>query len=121
MKNSTESVGNISKVERRLNKLIFGILIFECICCAVSAVLNFLNCRSNPAFVDFLSNDYSCSTKAGISFASYFILYNTFIPISLIVSLEVCKLFQGYFMETDHEMYSYVMEKPMKANSVSTN
>ena len=37
----------------------------------------------------------------GIAFAAYFILYSTFIPISLIVSIEFVKIFQGYFMSTD--------------------
>lgn len=76
---------------------------------------------NNLSFINFLGQNYSCSTKAGIAFGSYFILYNTFIPISLIVSLEFVKLFQGYFMETDPEMYSYEYKKSMKASTVSIN
>ena len=58
----------------------------------------YLYCMNNRVFIDFLGQNFSCSAKAGISFGSYFILYNTFIPISLIVSLEFVKVFQGYFM-----------------------
>jgi phospholipid-transporting ATPase len=47
MMNTTDSVENISKVENRLNKFIFGILIFECICCGLSAAFNFINCKKS--------------------------------------------------------------------------
>jgi hypothetical protein len=43
----------------------------------------------------------SCSRTAGIAFGSYFILYSTFIPISLIVSLEFVKVLQGFLMTVD--------------------
>lgn len=43
------------------------------------------------------------------------------IPISLIVSLEFVKVFQGYFMQSDEDMYSPVNDKKMKCNSVSIN
>ena len=46
-----------------------------------------------------------CVSIAAIALGSYYILYNTFIPISLIVSLEFVKVFQGLFMERDKEMY----------------
>lgn len=45
----------------------------------------------------------------GINFVlryfGYFILLNTMIPISLIVSLEIVKLIQAYFISRDDEMY----------------
>lgn len=36
-----------------------------------------------------------------MTFAGYFILLNTMIPISLIVSIEVIKSIQGYFINHD--------------------
>jgi phospholipid-transporting ATPase len=87
MMNDTTGVVNISNIESKLNTLILGILVFECLCCAFSSIMSYVLCNSNRNFIDYLGQDYSCSTKAGIAFGSYFILYNTFIPISLIVSL----------------------------------
>ena len=98
MMNSTSSTTNISNIEYKLNILILGILVFECLCCAMSSILAYVQCMNNINYINYLGQDYSCSSKAGIAFGSYFILYNTFIPISLIVSLEFVKLFQGYFM-----------------------
>lgn len=54
-------------------------------------------------------------------FFSYFLLLNTFIPISLIVSLEFVKVVQGYFMEKDIEMYTAENDKYLKVFSTSIN
>ena len=56
-----------------------------------------------------------------IAFGSYFILYSTFIPISLIVSLEFVKVFQGYFMANDKEMYCAINDRHMACRTVSIN
>lgn len=54
MMNTTDTENNISKVERILNKFIFGILIFEFICCALSSVFYFVYCKRNTTYNDFL-------------------------------------------------------------------
>lgn len=64
---------------------------------------------------------YNCSENALIVFAAYFLLLNTFVPISLIVSLEFVKVVQGYFMEKDKEMYSPENNRHMKVFSTSIN
>jgi magnesium-transporting ATPase (P-type) len=43
------------------------------------------------------------------------------IPISLIISLEIAKMIQGYFISVDYRMFSYIREKFVKANSISLN
>ena len=40
-----------------------------------------------------------------LRFFTYFILLNTMIPISLIVSLELVKMAQSYFISKDEDMY----------------
>lgn len=57
------------------------------------------------------SSNVNCSILAAISLGSYFLLYNTFIPISLIVSLEFVKFFQGIFMERDKELYCAINDR----------
>ena len=39
-------------------------------------------------------------------FLTYFVLLNTMIPISLIVTMEMAKMFQKYFIEKDKLMFS---------------
>lgn len=63
----------------------------------------------------------SCARVAGIAFGSYFILYSTFIPISLIVSMEFVKVFQGYFMSSDREMFCALNQRALECHTVSIN
>lgn len=40
------------------------------------------------------------------SFFSYFALCSNFIPVSLLVTVEIAKLWQAYFIQYDTEMFS---------------
>lgn len=54
-------------------------------------------------------------------FLTYFVLINTMIPISLIVTMEMVKLFQKYFIEKDQLMYSNTRKKNVSVQSASLN
>ena len=43
------------------------------------------------------------------------------VPISLIISLDIIKFIQGYFLLVDVEMYSEIRDKYVKAGSVALN
>lgn len=83
-----------------VNRMIIVVFAFEVLCAIGSAVYCYFRCVQNIAFEQVIrrTNDVNCLSVAGISLGSYYILYNTFIPISLIVSLEFVKVFQGIFM-----------------------
>ena len=72
-------------------------------------------------FYEFNDNSYTCSENTSIVFTSYFLLLNTFIPISLIVSLELVKVVQGHFMNKDREMFSVDNERFVKVFTSSIN
>ena len=63
-------------------------------------------------------------THAGVSFfpifASFIIMFNTMIPLSLYVSLEIVKLFQMIFMN-DIDMYDEDSNTPMEARTSTIN
>lgn len=69
----------------------------------------------------YLYIDLPYHTTSFFSFFSFLLLLNTMIPISLIVTLEIVKYFQGLLMESDVEMYSNVKDKYVKVNSCSLN
>ena len=48
---------------------------------------------------------------ASITMMTYFILLNTMIPISLVVSIEIIKSIQGYFINNDKIMHKYINGK----------
>ena len=75
--------------------------------------------RRNNNYIDFMK--LSLNVDSTISFFTYFLLLNTLIPISLVVTLEIVKIIQGLFILVDVEGYSFVRKKFIKPNSVSLN
>lgn len=61
--------------------------------------------------MSYLSISYDPNLSGFISFWSYLLLLNTMIPISLVVSIEIVKYAQGFFMNNDIEMFSKVKDK----------
>lgn len=54
-------------------------------------------------------------------FFTYFVLINTMIPISLIVSIEIVKVSQSYFINKDKLMYSDFRKKYVQVKTASLN
>jgi magnesium-transporting ATPase (P-type) len=122
MMNSSTPFNKTSNIEKTVNKYIIAIMIFEILCSFASAGYCYYGCVKFYSFENYLfRSNPSCIQVAAISFGSYFILYSTFIPISLIVSLEFVKVFQGYFMSNDQEMYCAANKKGLECRTVSIN
>ncbi|EGR27708.1 phospholipid-translocating p-type flippase family protein, putative [Ichthyophthirius multifiliis] len=105
MRNSELPKNKISDMEKTMNTYILGILIFQLISSFFTAILSyFSNCNymDDQLYLNFTS---SYVLDCLLKFFTYFLLYNTMIPISLIVSLEMVKVTQGYFIQKDKEMY----------------
>lgn len=51
----------------------------------------------------------------------FIIMFNTLIPLSLYVSMEICKLMQKYHMQGDPDMYDPVSDIPFKCQTTSLN
>lgn len=121
MKNAGSSRLKISKVEGRVNYYILGIMGLQVCCCLAASLYSFVKCHQSRA--QWVQNgfDFSCLTLGSITFFSYFLLNNTMIPISLIVSLEIVKFAQGLLMQQDPEMFSLVRGKALKCLTVSLN
>ena len=122
MKNSSTPFTKISNIEIKVNNIILIILCIDIACCLISAGYNYYHCSRNSQFWELLEAEQpNCGRISAISFGSYFILYSTFIPISLIVSLEFVKVFQGYFMSEDQEMYCALNQHALECRTVSIN
>ena len=59
--------------------------------------------------------------SAFINFFTYFVLINTMIPISLVVSIEIVKFSQSIFINKDQLMYSEYRKKFVSVKSASLN
>jgi phospholipid-transporting ATPase len=101
--------------------LLLIILILEMVFCTVVAVCSKVYYNNTIYMATYLQNDLNGDVMALIAFFSYLLLFNTLIPISLLISLEIVKMFQGVFIMWDVEMYSKVRNKFVKPCSISLN
>ena len=128
MKNSKDPVTKYSSVEKLMNRALIYIFIFQGILCLISAILrgyyykkNKLSKADGNNIYSFGYTIYSYTKESFFNYFTYLLLLNTLIPISLIITMEVVKLFQGYFMEQDQYSYSKIRKKFLRVNSVSLN
>ncbi|XP_038892983.1 putative phospholipid-transporting ATPase 9 isoform X1 [Benincasa hispida] len=133
IQNSTDPPSKRSKVERKMDKIIY---ILFC--------LLFLLALVGSIFFGFVTDDdlengrmkrwYLRPDKAKIFFdpkrapiAAIFhfltalMLYNYFIPISLYVSIEIVKVLQSIFINQDINMYYEEADKPARARTSNLN
>lgn len=126
--NSMKSNNKQSHLEKLVNTIILILFAIQILLCILIAIIVsfWVSNNSNPDNPEnnkhyYLENDLSTGEFGIISFFSYLLLLNTFIPISLIVSLEMVKYGQGYFMSVDCKMYSNMKNRFARCNSVSLN
>ena len=119
MKNSSVFRYKQSNIEKILNNMLVYVLLFEVVCCLVSSILcGYWTDHSLPWYISF---EYDGYVEGILIFFTYLILNSTMIPISLIVSLELVKLAQGYFISVDEDLYSKIREKHAKVSTTSIN
>jgi len=108
-----------SRIESIMNSLIIVILFVEIFLCALLGMLSGIWQSKYSEQHFYLEYD----TKPGLmfmySFFSYFILLNTLIPISLIVTLEIVKFMQLFFMQWD--VFMYHNDRLTKVSTCSIN
>ncbi len=104
-----------------MSRLIQFILLLQFLLCIVAAILNYIyavNVMQRSVYLGVFDN---LGLYAFLSYFTYMLLLNTMVPISLIISLDIIKFLQGYFLSVDVEMYSQIREKFVKAGSISLN
>ena len=102
--------------------MLIAIFIFQALCCLLAAILYAFfryNNESSMYYVDWKDN--SIFFDSVLIFFSYYVLLSTFIPISLIVSIEIIKVFQAYFINNDKLMYSSFRKQGVTCKAVSLN
>jgi phospholipid-transporting ATPase len=109
-----------SSIERKVNKFIIFIILLQILFCLIPAVLGILNSHKwkSHSYLDIDPDKYF---NGFLLFFTYFLLLNTMLPISLIISLEIAKMIQGFFMEKSTTLYSGVKKQNCKVFSSSLN
>ncbi len=105
MQNADEPRFKQSRIEQLTNNLIIIIILLELVLCLVIMIgAAIWNSRNATNYDYFISERYSGFVEGVLSFFTVYILLNTMIPISLIISLEMVKFTQAYFIDNDVDM-----------------
>ncbi|KAG8453626.1 hypothetical protein GDO86_000310 [Hymenochirus boettgeri] len=105
MQNSTKPPLKLSNVERITNiqiLLLFCTLITISLVCSVGSVIWNSQHGENDWYLNL---NYGGASNFGLNFLTFIILFNNLIPISLLVTLEVVKFIQAYFINWDVDMH----------------
>ena len=109
----------MSNLEGMVNQLVIYIILTQLVLCAVMAIATQV-WQVNSDFDNYLLEDTNSEgMDSFLSFFTYFVLLNTLLPISLSVTLEVCKFVQGMLIETDVEMWAEERDKLVKVQTFS--
>lgn len=111
-----------SHIENAVNHYIIYIILIQFALCLIAAIGGGVWMSSNYDDHWYLGeSDYSSGLSGFLNYFTYFLLMNTMLPISLIITLEVVKMLQGLCMQRDEELYSTVRERYCKVSSFSLN
>lgn len=107
MMNARAGRFKMSMVEKQMNKLILFILLTQITLALIVSIVDIWWYKKYDTKTDpYLYNTYGVASNWIQTFFRYFLLLNTLIPISLIVTIEGVKVVQAKFMEADAHMYS---------------
>ncbi|KAI9159401.1 drs2 neo1 protein [Blastocladiella emersonii ATCC 22665] len=134
-RNKRTKVPNLEKQTNRVVVIIFACVLLLSI---VSTILGaawdktvrrylefpaFALAKLSPSAAAAVASANTANTASGYvsAFFTFVILYNTMIPISLYVTLEIVKLVQATFMNHDLQMYHEPTDQPAEARTASLN
>ena len=106
MMNSQKGRFKQSKMEVMMNNLVLYIVLVQVILCMIVSIIGSFWYRTEDTKMIYLTFQFTISVNGIISFFSFFLLLSTLLPISLIVTLELVKVVQSYYLMCDYLMYS---------------
>uniref|UniRef100_A0A670ZTY2 Phospholipid-transporting ATPase n=1 Tax=Pseudonaja textilis TaxID=8673 RepID=A0A670ZTY2_PSETE len=118
MQNSTSPPLKLSNVERITNiqiLFLFCILIAMSLVCSIGAAIWNQKHEGRDWYISLTSNNF------GLNFLTFIILFNNLIPISLLVTLEVVKFIQAYFINWDIDMHYELTDTAAMARTSNLN
>ena len=123
MQNAKKPKIKYSRLDTFLNILLFAIVVVQIILCIIAGILRGYYYKKNLEDSEGLMSyeKYSFHKENFLNILTYLILLNTFIPISLVVTMEIIKVIQGLFMMADIEGYSHIRKVYIKPNSFCIN
>ncbi|XP_037636902.1 phospholipid-transporting ATPase IA isoform X3 [Sebastes umbrosus] len=123
MQNSTRPPLKLSNVERITNfqiLVLFGCLLAISLVCSIGQTIWKYQYGNDAWYMDLNSPDGGAA-NFGLNFLTFIILFNNLIPISLLVTLEVIKFIQAFFINWDTDMLYEPTNTPAQARTSNLN
>ncbi|CCC66925.1 hypothetical protein NCAS_0A03670 [Naumovozyma castellii] len=120
MLNSGATPTKKSRISRELNLSVSLNFLFLFIICFISAIINGVDYDKHPRsrdFFEFGTVAGSASTNGFVSFWVAVILYQSLVPISLYISVEIIKTAQAAFIYGDVLLYNAKLDYPCTPKS----
>lgn len=105
-------------IQKYMNRVVLIIFCFVLILATIYTILAYYWAVNAE---DFWYLGHHLKHNLVSTFFAYIILYNTMIPISLYVTLEIIKLAQVYFINHDLDMYHEETDTPAEARTCTIN
>eukprot|EP00731_Ephydatia_muelleri_P030919 Em0022g433a len=123
MRNSTKAPLKRSNLDHVTNRQVFliflALLVLALISTALSTVWNAEN--SNLYYLQLPSGSGATAGQFFLNFLTFIVLYNNLIPISLIVTVELVKYIQAFYINNDQAMYDPETDTPATARNSNLN
>lgn len=114
--NSAKFHGKRSQLDKEVNQKIIIVMVCQFVLSIIAATLNsFLQSRSINELNGIAVYPY------WVIAGTWWLIMSYFVPISLIVSLEMVKLLQGSLMTEDRRMYSPMTQTMPAVNNSTVN
>ena len=123
MLNSQSYNSKISALEKKMNMMLIIMFIIQIAICFTMAALALQKDKQLQRMSSYLSwNDWSGGASQYVLYVMmFFIDYSSMIPVSLMVSIELVKLAQSYFIDFDKLMYCGERKKGVTAKNTALN
>lgn len=129
MQNATPPPSKRSKIERRMDKIIYFLFSVLVLMATITAIVFGTSTKEDldngrmkrwylrPDDTTVYYDPDRASAAAILQFLTGLMLYGNLIPISLYVSIEIVKVLQGVFINQDVQMYYEETDKPAHART----
>ncbi|KAJ3694341.1 hypothetical protein LUZ60_009821 [Juncus effusus] len=133
MQNSMNPPSKRSKIERKMDKIIYLLLCLLVLISSIGSVFFGIWTKKDmengkmkrwylrPDDTTILYDPNKAGIAAILHFLTAMMLYGYFIPISLYISIEIVKVLQARFINSDIEMYHEESDRPANARTSNLN
>lgn len=126
MMNSAKAKYKFSKLEKNMNKTIIVTFFLQFLLALIGALTGSIQSEEAQGELSYLGKDDKKKADGFVmlvlqQIGTWILIFTNFVPISLLVTVELVKFWQVMFMEADATMFDEEQDAPAKGNSSNLN